>query len=200
MTSHSKQRSDEWFSSRLGRVTASQVTKVMAKRKGASRESYMMQIIAERLTGISTSIPTTQAMQWGVDNEDSARAAYERETGIFVEETGFHVHSNIDGFGASPDGLAEDGLLEIKCPATTTHIDFLEGKGISKVYRDQMTAQLSCTGRDWCDFVSFDPRLPEPLQIKIVRFQPDKEVVKEMEQAVEVFLQEVEQRIRKLFN
>ena len=199
MTSHSEQRSEEWHSQRLGRVTASQVTKVMSKGKGATRDSYMIQLISERLTGIPTSIPTTPDMQWGIDNEDDARAAYERETGIFVDETGFHTHDSIERFGASPDGLAEDGLLEIKCMKTANHIDFLEKGTIKKVYRDQMIAQIACTGRGWCDFVSYDPRLPSELQLKIVRFQPDKEVIKEMEDAVVAFIKEMEERINKLF-
>lgn len=199
MTHHSEQRTEEWHNRRLGRVTASQVTKVMSGGKGATRESYMMQIISERLTGIPTSIPTTIDMQWGIDNEDDARAAYERETGIFVEETGFHTHATIERFGASPDGLAEEGLIEIKCFKTVNHLNFLEKPSIKKVYRDQMIAQLACTGRDWCDFVVYDPRLPSQLQLKIVRFEPGKEAIEEMEEAVKGFLKETEDRINNLF-
>lgn len=196
-----EQRSDEWHQARLQCVTASQVNKVLAKGNGATRKSYMDQLIAQILTKCPSSTWTTPEIQWGIDNEDDARARYEQETGIFVEETGFHLHPSIERFGASPDGLANgEGLVEIKCPNSTTFIKFLESGSISKGYRDQMTCQLSCTERKWCDFVMFDPRMPYELQIKIVRFQPTKEEIEEMETEVKKFTSEMEERLNKIIN
>lgn len=196
-----KQRSDEWHKARLQCVTSSQVTNVLAKGKGASRKTYMDKLIAQILTKTAPSSFTTPAIQWGIDNEDDARARYEQETGIFVEETGFHVHPTINRFGASPDGLANgEGLTEFKCPNTDTHIKFLETGSIPKAYRDQMLSQISCTGRTWCDFASYDPRMPYDLQIKIVRFQPSREEIEEMETEVVKFIGEMEERLQNIMN
>lgn len=169
------QGSREWFQARLGRVTASRVADVLAKTKtgwGASRYSYMGELIAEKLTGRPNESFTTAAMQWGKDNEDRARQAYVFRYDKQVEETGFVEHPRLEGLaGASPDGLVEDGLIEIKCPSTITHLDTISSGNVPTRYQLQMQWQMECTGRKWCDFISFDPRLPENLQLFVKRVQ-----------------------------
>ncbi len=196
------QCSEEWFAIRLGKVTASKIADLMAKTKtgySASRANYMAQIIVERLTGQKQESFTNAAMQWGTDNEPQARAAYELETGLAVKEVGFVDHPTIKMSGASPDGLiGDDGQLEIKCPNTATHIDFLLTGDIEGKYIKQMQWQMACTGRSWCDFVSFDPRLPVNLQLKIVRVIRDNALISEMQIEVDMFLTEVENKVTKL--
>lgn len=167
------QGSDEWFQARLAKVTASRIADVLAKTKtgwGASRYSYMGELIAEKLTGRPNESFTTAAMQWGKDNEDRARQAYVFRYDRQVEETGFVEHPRLEGLaGASPDGLVEDGLIEIKCPSTITHLDTISSGNVPTRYQLQMQWQMECTGRKWCDFISFDPRLPENLQLFVKR-------------------------------
>lgn len=189
------QRSDEWFSARLGLVTASRVADVMAKTKsgyGASRKNYMAQLLCERLTGQREEGFASAAMQRGTDMEPIARSAYEVESGLMVVETGFHRHSEL-AMGASPDGLVgDDGLVEIKVPNTATHIEFLRSRVPDNKYQWQMLCQMECTGRDWCDFVSFDDRMPEPLQISIIRFDRNESRICEMREEVCKFLEELD--------
>jgi len=167
------QGSDEWFQARLGKVTASRIGDVLAKTKtgwGASRYSYMGELIAERLTGRPNESFTTAAMQWGKDNEAKARAAYIFKYDREVTEVGMIEHPRMEGLaGASPDGLVEDGLIEIKCPSTITHLDTISSGNVPTRYMLQMQWQMECTQREWCDFVSFDPRLPENLQLFVKR-------------------------------
>jgi putative phage-type endonuclease len=169
------QGSDEWFAARLGRVTASRIGDVLAKTKsgwGASRYSYMGELIAERLTGRPNESFTTTAMQWGKDNEAKARAAYEFKYDKVVTEVGFIEHPRFEGLaGASPDGLVENGLIEIKCPSTITHLETITSGNIPTRYQLQMQWQMECTGKSWCDFISFDPRLPENLQLFVKRVE-----------------------------
>lgn len=191
-----EQRSEDWFVARLGKVTASRVSDVMAKTKSgyaASRTNYMMELLCQRLTGKREEGYTSAAMQRGTELEPAARSCYEAESGLFVVETGFVLHQDINGLGASPDGLVgDDGLLEIKCPNTATHVDFLRtGKPDGK-YQWQMLAQMACTGREWCDFVSFDDRLPEPLQFSCIRFERDDCRIKEMLAEIKKFLEELD--------
>jgi putative phage-type endonuclease len=197
------QRSDEWFEARLGCATASRVADIMATNKSgpaASRKNYMAELIAERLTGVEQESYTSQAMQWGVDNEPLARAAYEAKTFSYVEETGFVMHPYIKHFGASPDGLVGlDGLVEIKCPNTATHIVTLNTDRIDVDYVRQMYAQGSCTGRKWCDFASYDPRLGPDMELFIYRLNFEISVITEIEDAVKAFLSELEETIDKLF-
>ena len=190
------QRSDEWYSARLGKVTASRVADVMARTKSgpaASRENYMMQLLCERLTGKKEESFTTAAMQRGVELEAVARSAYEVDAGVMVIETGFCVHAAVSGFGASPDGLVgTDGLVEIKCPNTKQHVEFLRtGKPEGK-YIWQMMAQMACTDRAWCDFVSFDDRMPEELQFSRVRIHRDAKEEQAMMAAILQFLAELD--------
>jgi len=194
----SDQRSVEWFAERLGHVTASRMSDVQSSVGTAARRNYMVQLIAERLTGQQQENYVNHFMQWGTDTEPLARAAYQSQYEL-VDEVGFVKHPLILWFGASPDGLVgKHGLIEIKCPATATHLDWmLEGKVPTK-HKPQMLAQLACTGRAYVDFVSFDPRLTEDLQLFVVRFEPNEVLIKETEDKVKKFLAEVEESINKL--
>jgi putative phage-type endonuclease len=190
-----EQGSAEWFASRLGKVTASKVYDVMAKTKsgyGAARKNYMMELLCQRLTGAREEGFTNAAMQRGNDLEPMARGRYEIENDLLVSETGLIDHPEIEGFAASPDGVVgDDGLIEIKCPNTATHIDFMKTGKINPRYLSQMTAQMLCTGRNWCDFVSFDDRLPENLEYRVQRYELDKAFAIEMLFEVRKFLDEL---------
>ena len=187
-----EQRSEEWFKERLGRLTASRASDAIAKVGTATRRDYAIQLVTERLTGLQTKSFTNAAMQWGTEQEPVARAAYEAHTGVFVEQTGFHKHPTIKWLGASPDGFAGSGLIEIKCPNSNTHVDYLISKEVPAKYKPQMLTQLIVTGRTWCDFVSFDPRLPDHLQLFIVRYEPTQEDLKTIEIQLVTFLSEVD--------
>lgn len=196
------QRTDGWLSERSGKVTASAVYKVMARTKtgyGADRENYHADLVTERLTGLPVSTFTNAAMQWGIETEAQARAAYEFRLGYSVVETGFHHHPAIANFGASPDGLCGDaGLVEIKCPNSATHIATLKGGSIPRKYILQMQTQMICTGRDWCDFASFDPRLPLEMQLHVERVHRDPALAEEIETEVSKFLAEVDATVADL--
>lgn len=196
------QRNDDWFAARLGKVTASRIADVMAKTKtgyGAGRANYHAQLVAERLTGTVADSFTNAAMQWGIDTEERARAAYEFKHGIDVTEVGFIDHPAIAMSGASPDGLAgSHGLVEIKCPNTATHIATLRGSGIDRKYLLQMHWQMACTGREWCDFVSFDPRLPLEMQLHVERVNLNADLLAEIETEVTAFLSEVDEAVADL--
>lgn len=196
------QGSDEWLAARLGKVTASRVADLMARTKtgwSASRDNYMAELICERLTGQTAERFSNAAMQWGTDTEPQARAAYEFITGNAVEEVGFVEHPSILMAGASPDGLVgDDGLVEIKCPNTATHIETLLGEKVPAKYRTQMLWQIACTGRAWCDFVSFDPRLPADMQLWAVRVFPGPGELSAIEAAVQEFLREIDAKIEAL--
>lgn len=196
------QGSAEWFAERLGCVTASRVADVIATTKSgpsASRQNYLAQLVAERLTGTVEPTYTNGAMQWGTDTEPLARAAYEIETDTMVEQVGFVKHPEILQSGASPDGfVGEHGLVEIKCPNTATHIDYILTGKVPAKYKPQMAWQIACTGRMWCDFVSYDPRMPTDLQLFIVRFNPDMGDIVELEDKVRDFLKDVDVTVRRL--
>lgn len=197
-----EQRSEDWFAIRLGKVTASCIAKVTAKTKtgwGADRANYKAQLVAERLTGQRQESFTNSAMQWGVDTEEAARNAYVFLEGNSVTEEAFVVHPTITDAGASPDGLVGDeGLLEIKCPNTATHIETLKGAAIPAKYVGQMQWQMACTGRKWCDFVSFDPRMPDDMQLFVKRLDRDDAYITDLEKSVTDFLAEVETDIAEL--
>ncbi len=197
-----EQGSPEWFAIRCGKVTASRVADVVAKTKtgwGASRANYMAELIAERLTGETAASYTNAAMQWGAEKEPDARAAYEFRTDTTVEPIGFASHPTIPMSGASPDGLVgKDGLVEIKCPNTATHIDTLLGDSLAGKYNTQIQWQLTCTSRKWCDFVSFDPRMPEAMRLFVARVKRDDKLIAELESAVTVFLGDLDERVNAL--
>ena len=193
------QRTDEWFKSRLGKATASRIADIIAKTKtgpSASRENYAVQLVLERITQSKGESYSNAAMQWGTETEPLARQAYELKRGLFVDEVGFIDHPTISNSGASPDGLVgTDGLVEIKCPNSATHMETLVTRKIPQKYIPQMTWQMACTGRSWCDFVSFDPRFPEHLQIFIERIEYDPTYVRMLELEVTQFLDEVEKKV-----
>jgi len=197
------QRSDEWFKARLGKVTASKISDAIAKLKSgepaATRRNYMAQLLCERLTGKASESYTNSAMQWGVDNEDKAREMYQFISGNDVQEIGFVDHPTIKMSGASPDGLiGDDGLIEIKCPNTATHIDYINSGTVPAEYKNQMLFQMSCTNRKWCDFVSYDPRLPGNLQLFIIRYDLDKDQEKIILDGINNFLSELYETEKKL--
>jgi len=194
-----EQRSDEWFAARLGKVTASRVADVIAKTKtgpSASRENYATQLVLERLTNKQADSYTNAAMQWGTETEPMARQAYELKRGLFVNETGFVDHPTIEMSGASPDGLVgTDGLIEVKCPNSATHMETMLTQKVPPKYIPQMMWQMACTGRNWCDFVSYDPRFPENLQIFIERVTYDPTYVRMLELEITQFLDEVTKKV-----
>jgi len=197
-----KQQTNEWFAARVAKVTASRVADVVAKTKSgpaASRANYMAELMIERLTGQRQETFTNAAMERGTELEPLARAAYEAQTGAIVEEVGFIQHPTIEMAGASPDGLVgSDGLIEIKVPNSSTHIEnILSGKP-SQRYLCQMMFQMACTGRAWCDFVSYDPRFPEGMQLFVVRVLRDDVMVKSLETEVIQFLAELDEQINQL--
>jgi putative phage-type endonuclease len=194
-----EQRTDEWFAQRLGKVTASRVADVIAKTKtgpSASRDNYATQLVLERLTNAKGEFFTNAAMQWGTDTEPMARQAYELKRNVFVDEVSFIDHPTIDMSGASPDGLVDKtGLVEIKCPESKTHMEYLmTGKPPAK-YIPQMMWQMACTGREWCDFVSFDPRFPTNLQIFVIKVEYDPTYVRMLELEITQFLDEVSKKV-----
>jgi putative phage-type endonuclease len=197
-----EQRSPEWFAARLGKVTASRVADVIAKTKSGystSRDNYMAQLVCERMTGTQGDSFTNAAMQWGTDQEPLARAAYEATQNVLVDETGFVIHPRIQEAGASPDGLVGMfGLIEIKCPNTATHIETILSDKVPGKYITQMQWQMACTERQWTDFVSYDPRMPEGLQLFIQRIDVDPDYIKTLETDVIAFLCELETKIKNL--
>tara|TARA_R110000868_G_scaffold49026_4_gene158422 strand:+ start:1114 stop:1731 length:618 start_codon:yes stop_codon:yes gene_type:complete len=199
-----EQRSSEWFSARLGKVTASRVADIVSKTKSGystSRANYMAELIVERLTGKAADHYQTAAMAWGTNTEPMALSSYEEHTGGLVEEVGFVPHPSIAMSGASPDGLVkDDGLVEIKCPNTATHIETVLGQEAPAKYLPQMQWQMACTGRDFCDFVSFDPRLPDDMQLFIRTVRRDAEMIKNLEEEVSKFLVEMDAKIVQLRN
>lgn len=197
-----EQRTDEWFAARLGKVTASRVADLMATTKSgyaASRDNLMAQLVVERLTGQQQDGYTSASMQWGTEQEPFARAAYEIAIGQMVDECGFVPHPTIANAGASPDGLVgADGLVEIKCPNTAGMIDALLTQTVPGKYNAQMQMQMACTGRAWCDYVVFDPRMPQKAQLFVKRVPRDAEFIKKMESEIVKFLAELDGKVNKL--
>jgi len=191
-----EQGSPEWFQMRLGKVTASRVADILAKTKtgpSASRQNYLIELAIQRTTGIIQESYSNSAMEWGVQNEGNARVLYEITTNNFVDKVAFIDHPSIKWFGCSPDGLVSDrGLLEIKCPNSATHWEYFKSKKPPQKYFIQMQAQIAVTNKDWCDFVSFDPRMPDRSQLLIVRVDRDEAFIAEMEAEIKKFLDEVE--------
>lgn len=193
------QGTEQWLKARAGLVTASRISDVMAKGTGATRATYRGQIVAERLTGNPAQSFTNAAMDWGTETEPLARSAYELLHGVMVDQVGIIHHPEIIYSGASPDGLVgDDGLVEIKCPNTQTHIEYaVAGKAPAK-YQNQILWQMECTGRNWCDFVSFDPRMPQDMRLFVVRYERDQARIDEIKAEVIKFLLEVDEVISKL--
>lgn len=194
-----EQRSPEWFAARLGKVGASRIADLMARTKtgyGASRANYMAELVCERLTGIKADGYTNAAMQWGIDHEADAKSAYCFMTDAVIEDCGFIDHPAIAMAGCSPDGfLGADGLVEVKCPQTAAHLETLLTSAIDGKYQSQMQFQMAVTGRKYCDFVSFDPRLPPEMQLWIQRVNRDDIKIAEIENEVRVFLAELDAKV-----
>jgi putative phage-type endonuclease len=197
-----EQGSQEWLLARCGKVTASRVADIMAKTKSgysASRGNYMAELVCERLTGVPTDTFKSAAMEWGTAQEPHARAAYEAVGGVLVEEVGFVPHSSIPDAGASPDGLVGSvGLIEIKCPYTATHIETLLSGKVPDRYNTQMQWQMACTGRTWCDYVSYDPRMPENMRLFLARVFRDQSAILAMETEVLTFIHELTDKVAAL--
>lgn len=197
-----EQGSEAWLKARLGKVSASRIADVVARTRsgwGASRANYSAELISERLTGTPAERFVSAAMAHGTETEPQARLAYEIMQGVEVQQVGLVLHPTIDMACASPDGLVgDDGLVEIKCPLTATHINTLLTDAIDGKYIKQMQWQMACTGRQWCDFVSFDPRLPAEMQTFISRVKRDPVLIAELELEAQVFLGEIEATIARL--
>jgi putative phage-type endonuclease len=192
-----EQGTQEWLELRKGKVTASRVADILAKTKtgvSASRANYLMELAIQRVTGFIEESYTNAAMQWGKDNEGTARALYEAKADVFVDQVPFIDHPTVEGFGCSPDGLVgTDGLVEIKCPNSTTHWEYFKKNVPPQKYVIQMQAQMACTNTQWCDFVSYDPRMPERSQLLIVRVARDDSFINDvMIPEITTFLNEVE--------
>jgi putative phage-type endonuclease len=192
-----EQGTQEWLELRKGKVTASRVADILAKTKtgvSASRANYLMELAIQRVTGFIEESYTNAAMQWGKDNEGTARALYEAKADVFVDQVPFIDNPTIEGFGCSPDGLVgTDGLVEIKCPNSTTHWEYFKKNVPPQKYVIQMQAQMACTNTQWCDFVSYDPRMPERSQLLIVRVARDDSFINDvMIPEITTFLNEVE--------
>jgi putative phage-type endonuclease len=197
-----EQRTEEWFTERLGKVTASRISDVLAKIKtgeASARREYRMELVIDRLTGKRRETYCSASMQWGIDHEEEARLSYAFVTDRDVQLVGFLNHPDIPMAGASPDGLVDvDGIVEIKCPNTATHVEYILGGAIPKEYQDQMLWQMEVAKRKWCDFVSYDPRVPQHLRLFVKRFYFDEERVSNMRDDVIIFLAEVDDIVNRL--
>jgi putative phage-type endonuclease len=202
MTDIIGQGSPEWQQLRLGKATASRIADVVAKTKSgysASRANYLAELVAERLTGVPADHFMSPAMQWGIDHEADARAAYSFYANVEVEPAGFVEHPTIAQSGASPDGyVGTDGLVEIKCPNTATHIETLRTGKVPDKYMVQQQWQLATTGREWCDYVSYDVRMPSHMQLFVLRVPRYPARIKELETEVKKFLAELDATIADL--
>lgn len=196
------QGTEAWLAERAGCATASRFSDVCAKIKtgeAATRRKYKMQVVTERLTGNPVKGYVNSSMMWGTETEPLARQAYEASTGEIVEQVGFIKHLTIAYCGASSDGLiGDEGMIEIKCPESTTHLEWLETGKAPPEHMPQMQGQMWICDRKWVDFVSFDPRFPENLQLFIVRVQRDEEYIKTLEADVTKFLSEVDATVKRL--
>jgi putative phage-type endonuclease len=200
-----QQGTEEWKQARVGKATASRISDVVARLKngswGASRANYKAELVAERLTGIPQEGYQSAAMKWGIEQEAEARRLYEFLREVEVSEVGFIDHPSIPMSGASPDGLVPgNGLIECKCPLTATHIDTLLHDTVDGAYVTQMMWQMACTGAQWCDFVSYDPRMPVDMQLYIRRFERDDTVIQQLEHDVAYFLKDVDLTVLDLQN
>ncbi len=197
------QGTEEWFKARLGCVTGSRLNDMLARTKsgwGAARERYRVQLVLERLLGENKEDSfTSEAMRFGIETEPFARDAYAKRCSTPVQQVGFIPHSTIPHAGASPDGLVgEKGVIEIKCPDSHTHLNTLLKQEVPSKYLNQCHWQLAVTGREWLDWISFDPRWPDPMQMVIVRLERDPQFIYELESDVIQFLAEVADTCREL--
>ena len=206
MTEHLEQRTDAWLQARVGKVTASQFKHVLAKtQKGtptAARTTYLWQQVIERLTGQPAPVAKTMAMQWGTDQEPAALQAYNEAHLVNIETVGFVQHATL-AVGCSPDGLvtedmAATGLVEIKCPFNSANHLETWLSGMPEEHQAQVQGQMWLTGREWCDCVSFDPRMPADLQLYVQRIPRNPEYIATLEREIITFLGEVDAIVQKL--
>jgi putative phage-type endonuclease len=195
-----EQGTEEWFAARAGKVTASKLSDVLMKKTTSGYRNYLALLVSERLTGTCGESFTSGPMQWGIDHEPEARNLYQFVRGVTVEEIGFIDHPTIEMTGASPDGLVDEGMVEIKCPNTATHITTLRGGAMDRKYFCQMQWQMACADRPWCDFVSYDPRMPAEMQIHIQRVDRDDVWLGATIPVVMEFLEEVNAVATELIN
>jgi len=191
-----------WHNQRCGKATASRAKAIVKKLKNgddsAERKALKVEILCERLTGDVVDKFVTPAMTRGIEEEPKGKEAYELRTGRLVKDAPFVPHPRIENCGASPDGFVDDGLIEIKCPNTTTHIGWVLAGVVPEEHKPQMILQCACTGRKWVDFVSYDSRLPEAQQLFIRRYTPSQEEIDWIEEEITKFLAEVDQMFDQL--
>ncbi len=202
-----------WFNDRTGKLTASRMSAAMAFLKQSEkdkkenkppeekseRRKLKIEILAERLTDNIVPKYVTNEMLWGKEQEPFAKSAFERQTGLLVNDVGFIPHPKIENCGASPDGIcSDDFLFESKCPTTATHITWILNDEIPEEHKSQMILQAACAQKQGVWFCSFDPRLPEKQQLFIKMFIPTEKEIIEVEEAAKIFLEEVEQMFTKL--
>lgn len=191
------QRSDEWYAVKCGKISASSMSDVLSQGKGITRRNYMLRLIAERLSGIPQKTYCNGAMEWGILTEPEARAAYEEETMTAVQTVGFIERDLFTG--CSPDGLiGTEGLVEFKCPETPTHLEYILDGGMPSTYAVQVQAQLWICDRQWCDFVSFDPRLPADCRLFIKRVKRDEKRIALIQEGVALFINEMVETQKKI--
>ena len=197
-----QQQSPEWLHERCGSVTASRIAdigKLKSGKPSEKRRKYMLELLTETITGNVTEHYVSVPMQFGIENEGLARTTYEMERGVEVEKIGYVRHASIPRCGASPDGLiGEHGLVEIKCPNTTTHLEYILSGEVPDDYKPQMMWQMACSGRAWCDFVSFDPRLPSDFWLFVMRYYRDDKAIASMEADVTAFIAELNEMCERL--
>lgn len=195
------QGTQEWFEARRGKVTGSRISDVMMKPNLAGFRNYLAQLACERITGVVEETYESYDMARGKELEPLARSLYCFLNDVEVKEVGFVDHPYIPNMGCSPDGLVGDdgqGLIEIKCPKTAQHQDLLVGGNIDGKYIKQVQQQMSCTGAQWTDYCSYDPTMPIPLKLKVIRVFRDDKMIAEIEKAAILFLKEVDQRVSDL--
>jgi len=196
------QGTDEWFAARRGKVTASRVADVMARTKSgfaASRSNYKAELLLEILTNTTAVGFVSEAMKWGTEQEPNARALYASTIFDPVVEVGFVDHPDILGAGCSPDGLVgDDGIVEIKCPNTATFLEIFLTDNIPQKWLTQIQMQLDCTGRKWCDFVCYDPRMPEGGQIYVQRVERDEMFISTMREMIQTFIKELNEEVEQV--
>jgi putative phage-type endonuclease len=205
-----EQRTEEWYEVRLGKVGASEIAKIINKKKDGSpnkqEEDLLIQKVAERLTGKRTDTYINQAMQNGIDREPDARKLYELVTKKKVEEVGFMHHPNIGWSGCSPDAIFDlengnenaIGVLEIKCPSDTTHTKTLMDKKLPSQYKPQVQFQMACTGAIKADFVSYNPNFEPKQQMVLVEVARDNEYIEKMEASLKEFLTKVDDMVNEI--
>ena len=195
------QRTPEWFAARAGRLTGSVAAAMLAGAETAKRRDLLYRLVTERLTGQPQEDDgfKSAAMTWGTEHEAEALAAYEARTGQIAMPVGF-VALNHMPMGCSPDGVIGDmeGLVSLKCPKTSTHVSYLRANRVPPDYMPQVLCELFVTGAQWCDFMSYDPRLSEGLQTFLIRYKRDEAAIAAFETKARAFLAEVETELAAL--